>query len=185
MKRNYLKWAFKIFVLSIFLSIVFSMISQSMFPNLPAFISIFIIFFFVAVSGVFDMIGIAITSTTLEMIKKFDGQKGFRTALYLCKNTDKISSFCGDVVGDICGILSGAGGVSLVVNLHITNQTIYLIVTCLVSSFIAGLTIFFKAILKNYAVTNGANIVMQTAKILESKPLSFFIKKRKEIDKNA
>jgi len=179
MKNGNFRWAFRIFVLSIFLSIVFSMFSQSIFPNLPSYISVFVIFFFIAVSGVFDMIGIAITSTDKEKLSAYADQKGFKMGLKLCENTDKISSFCGDVVGDICGILSGAGGVSLVVSFSIKNPTVYFIITCLISSLIAGLTIFLKAILKTYGIKNGPKIVMKTAKILESRPFSLFRGKKK------
>ena len=92
----------------------------------------------------------------------------------------KVSSFCGDVIGDICGILSGAGGVSLVLNMHITNESIYFLVTCLVSSLIAGITIFGKAIMKNYSVEHCDLVVMKTAEILENFP---FMKKKKNKEK--
>jgi len=179
MKNQSGRWAFKIFVLSIFLSIVFSMVSQSIFPALPAFLSVFVVFFFISISGIFDMIGVAVTSTTKEKLQSFEGQKGYIMACKLCENTDKISSFCGDVVGDICGILSGAGGISLVLSIDIKNPTIYFITTCLISSFIAGLTIFLKAVLKTYAIKNGPKIVMKTARLIDSKPMSIFQRKKK------
>jgi len=98
-----------------------------------------------------------------------------------------VSSFCGDVVGDICGILSGAGGVSLVVNMHIQNANIYFLVTCIVSSLIAGITIFGKAIMKGYAVDNCETVVMKTSSLLETSPLMFcknLFKKNDKKNKN-
>ena len=183
MKRNNLRWAFKTFILSISLSILFSMISQSLFPSLSIIPSILIIVFFIVVSTVFDMIGVAVTSMDISKLEKHSSKAGYKTALKLCQNTEKISSFCGDVVGDICGILSGAGGVSLVVNLHIHNANVYYIVTCLVSALIAGLTIFGKAIMKGYAVENCEKVVMTTGKMLETSPLSYFKKRKKAKDK--
>ena len=32
----------------------------------------------------------------------------------LLKNTDKVSSVCCDVIGDVCGIVSGTSGVAIV-----------------------------------------------------------------------
>ncbi len=143
-----------------------------MFPNLPAFISIFVIVFFIVVSVIFDMIAVSVTSMDTKKLEKFSGQKGYQTAIKLCQNTEKVSSFCGDVVGDICGILSGAGGVSLVVNLNIVDSNVYFIVTCLVSSLIAGLTIFGKAIMKSFSVDHCEIVVMKTGQILETSPLA-------------
>lgn len=118
------------------------------------------------------MVGVAVTSTKLQNLEKYSQEKGFSTAKKLCKNTDKVSSFCGDVVGDICGILSGAGGVSLVVNMHISNPSVYILSTCLVSSVIAGLTIFGKAVMKGYAVDKCELVTIKTGAFLETSPFS-------------
>ncbi len=176
MKIHNLNWAIKTFVLSIFLSIFFSVVSQSMFPNLPVCLSLFVIVFFMVFASIFDMIGVAVTSTSLEKLEKYKTSKGFQTALKLCKNREKVSSFCGDVVGDICGILSGAGGVSLVLAMHIQQASVYFLATCLVSSLIAGLTIFGKAVLKGFAVENCEKVVLATGKVLEFS-LTDFLKK--------
>ena len=154
-------------MLSISLSIFFSVVSQSLFPTLPAFLSLFVIIFFMVFASIFDMIGVAVTSTSLENLEKHSTSKGFVTAKKLCQNREKVSSFCGDVVGDICGILSGAGGVSLVLAMHIQEAGLYFLATCLVSSLIAGLTIFGKAILKGFAVENCEKVVLATGKIIE------------------
>ena len=166
MKTN-LRWAYKTLILSVFLSIGFSLISQGLFPNLPIIFSLLIIFFFIFLSVIFDMIGIAVASIKIENLEKYQNQKGYETAKKLSRNKDKVSSFCGDVVGDICGILSGAGGVSIVVNLNITNQTAFFLTTCLTSSIIAGLTIFGKAVMKGYAVEKCEKVVMKTACVIE------------------
>ncbi len=179
MKSRNINWALKTFVLSIFLSIFFSVVSQSIFPNLPVFLSLFVILFFMCISVIFDMIGVAVTTLTTERLEKDSGKRGYQTAKKLCNNREKVSSFCGDVVGDICGILSGAGGVSLVLSMHIQEASLYFLATCLISSLIAGLTIFGKAILKGYAVENCEKVVLFTGKIVEFSPKEFFSRKRK------
>ncbi|MGN1201093.1 MAG: hypothetical protein ACI4R8_02375 [Candidatus Caccovivens sp.] len=126
------------------------------------------------------MIGIAVASLNEKVLEKYREQTGYKTAMLLCKNTEKVSSFCGDVVGDICGILSGAGGVSLVLNMRIFEPSVYFIVTCLVSSLIAGLTIFGKAIMKGYAVEHCDLVVIKTGQILESSPLKWFKFRKKK-----
>ena len=179
MKRKNISWAVKTFVLSFFLSIFFSVISQSIFPTMSAFLSLFVIVFFIAFASIFDMIGVAVTSMPLESLEKHQNDKGFQTAKKLCERREKVSSFCGDVVGDICGILSGAGGVSLVLSMHITEASIYFLVTCFASSLIAGLTIFCKAVLKGYAVDNCEKVVLFTGRVLEFSFLDFLKTKLK------
>lgn len=176
-----IRWAFRALILSISLSIVFGMLSQGLFPALPTFLSVLVIFFFIFVSVLFDMIGIAFTSLSkddLVMCRKTMENDSMIVKLF--ENKDKISSFCGDIVGDICGILSGAGGVSVVVNMNIQDPNIYFITTCAISSFIAGLTIFGKAVMKGYAVNNCQNIAKKTAKLISK--LEF--KKKQKNKKN-
>lgn len=179
MKKSSVNWAVKTFVLSICLSICFSVLSQSLFPNLTSFFSLLVILFFIVISVLFDMIGVAFTTINKNNLEKFTDDKGYKMAQRLCDNKEKISSFCADVVGDICGILSGAGGVSLVVNMHINNPNVYFLVTCLISSFIAGLTIFGKAIFKGYAVSHCDVVVMKTARLIETSPITILKKKLK------
>lgn len=177
MNKNSTKWAFKVFILSISLSIIFSLVSQSLLPSLSPFFSIFVIVFFVFVSVIFDMVAVAFTSINKEQLDKFKNENGYVMAVKLCERADKVASFGGDVVGDICGILSGAGGVSLVVNMNIQDTNLNLVVTCLVSSLIAGITIFCKAIMKTYALQNCEQIAIVTGAYLEA---SFFNRMRKK-----
>lgn len=177
MNKNSTKWAFKVFILSISLSIIFSLVSQSLLPSLSPFFSIFVIVFFVFVSVIFDMVAVAFTSINKEQLDKFKNENGYVMAVKLCERADKVASFGGDVVGDICGILSGAGGVSLVVNMNIQDTNLNLLVTCLVSSLIAGITIFCKAIMKTYALQNCEQIAIVTGAYLEA---SFFNRMRKK-----
>ena len=173
MKLSY-RWPFKVLFLSISLSIIFSLLSQSLQPYLSIYFSIFIIAFFIFTSVIFDMIGIAFASLKKADLERFKDSRGYIVAKRLCDNCEKVSSFGGDVVGDICSILSGAGGLSLVLNMHIENSNIFLLASCLISSLIAGLTIFFKALMKNYAITNCTKIAMIVGKMLD-----FNFKRRK------
>ncbi len=61
------------------------------------------------------MVGVAVTSTDEEPLhamsskKKKEPKKRYHSK----KNADKVSSFCNDVIGDICGIVSGSAGVTI------------------------------------------------------------------------
>ena len=75
--------------------------------------------------------------------------------------------------------------------MNIQDGNIYFIITCLISSIIAGLTIFGKAIMKAFSVNHCDIVVLKASKILETSPFGFInknIKKNKnnntEIKKN-
>ena len=89
MSKNNWGWSVKIFILSICLSVVFSTISQSLFPTLPNILSVAVILFFIALSTIFDMIGVAIASTNKEKLKKDQFKDCWQTANKLCDNTEK------------------------------------------------------------------------------------------------
>lgn len=155
-------WSLKIMMLSVCLSLTLSMLTQTFFSHLGVIFSIFIIAIFIAMSVLFDMIGVAVSSLTEKNMPRVN--MCFDSAVDLIyQSRDKINSLCCDVVGDICGILSGAGGVNLVRILSLNKESTFLLVSCLVSSLIAGLTIFAKAIFKNIAIKNHQKIIINLA----------------------
>ena len=88
----------------------------------------------------------------------------------LLKNTDKVSSVCCDVVGDVCGIVSGTSGVvivSLIIKLTDINE---LLVSLLVTGLISALTIGGKALGKGFAINKSKEIVTVVSKILSVFP---------------
>ena len=97
------KWAFKMFIISLCLSSLFSLFSQTVLSQLGAVIACFTIALFIFISVVFDMIGIAVTSADEDFFKTQLAQNvpGSEVALRLKKNSEKVCSFCADVVGDI------------------------------------------------------------------------------------
>lgn len=182
------KWAFKMFVVSLCLSSLFSLLSQTVLSHLGVILAAATIMLFILVSVVFDMIGIAITSADESFFKTQleNHVKGSTIAIKLKKHSEKVCSFCADVVGDICGILSGAAGACIIMSLakNISNSSVVILISTLVSSLIAGLTILFKALMKGYAIKNANKIILRLGKLLEK--LFFYNKKNvdKTVDKN-
>lgn len=178
------KWAIKIFFLAITMSCLFSFLSQTILSSMGVIMAVITIIFFIVISVVFDMIGVAITCTDEEYyLKRLGKEKGAKVALTMKKNSEKVCSFCNDVVGDICGILSGASGACVILSItsHIASDGFVVIVSSIVSAVIAGLTIFSKALMKSYAINNANKFILKVGKIIEN---SFFYKKReKTVDK--
>lgn len=176
------RWAIKMFVLSLCLSSVFSLLSQTLMTSLGITMSVITIMVFIIISIVFDMIGIASTSAKLEYFEsgEMKDKRGVEVAKNMVKNSEKVCSFCADVVGDICSILSGAGGACVIMSVanNIKLASIVILISTLVSSLIAGITIFGKACMKEYAIKNSEKILLRIGSILEK---TIFRKRKKKM----
>ena len=173
-KRN--TWPIIITILAFFISLLFSFISESIMPSVPILIGIIILITFILIGIIFDMIGVAVTSSNEEPLHAMSSKKikGAKKAVSFKKNADKVSSFCNDVIGDICGIISGSAGVAVATSLANTYNLNIFYTTLIVTAIIAALTIGVKAFCKKIAINNNHKIVYLTAKIL-----SKFEKKKK------
>ena len=173
-KRN--TWPIIVTILAFFISLLFSFISESIMPSVPILIGIIILITFILIGIIFDMIGVAVTSSNEEPLHAMSSKKikGAKKAVSFKKNADKVSSFCNDVIGDICGIISGSAGVAVATSLANTYTLNIFYTTLIVTAIIAALTIGGKAFCKKIAINNNHKIVYLTAKIL-----SKFEKKKK------
>ena len=171
-------WLVQIFFVSLCFSIMFALISELMLANASLALSLFLIVLLVVVSVIFDLIGMAVTACSIRPLLDYK-QKGIRGAdvsIKLVKNADKISCICTDVVGDICSILSGAGGVTIsIILISYFPQFNSILMSILISSIIASISVLGKAIGKTYAINNSAKVVLATGKLL-----SLFKKARKK-----
>ncbi|MEG1752009.1 MAG: hypothetical protein RR140_00760 [Clostridia bacterium] len=166
-KKINFHWPIKIFVLTVALSLLFSISSEFIMSKTGIFVTALIIVFLISVATLADMLGVAVTACDCEIIKN-NKKRGVRESLFLLKNADKISSLCNDVIGDVCGILSGAAGASIIVRMLPVqvSSMMQIVLMSVASSFIAGFTIFGKALGKKYAMEKCENIVLFAGKII-------------------
>ena len=172
------------FLIAICMSLFFGFISQTLLTKMGAIIAIIGICVFIFFSVLFDMLGIAVASCDEEVFKQWvkEERRGACIGLSLCINSEKMCSFCADVVGDICSTLCGAGGACIVASLtnNIYNDNIVMFTAISVSAVIAGVTIFFKALMKEHALKNSNKIILKLGFILEK---TIFREKRKKNEK--
>ena len=176
-------WSIKILVLSFALSICFGILSEMVLSGTGLLIAILIIVVFVAISIVADTIGVATTAANIQPFRAMASKKvrGAKESIKLLLKADRVSSICCDVIGDVCGILSGAAGASITVKVAIeSNSALNIIIASLISAIVASLTIFGKSVCKKYAIDNSSKIVLVVGKVL-----SFFTPQNKsKIKKN-
>lgn len=162
-------WPIKIFVLALSLSMFFGVLSEFMLSGAGLFVSIVIIFILLCVSILFDMVGVAFTSCDIEPFYAMASKKvrGSKVAIKLLRNAEKVSSLCCDVIGDICGILSGAAGAAITAKLILSHTgSLMVIIATIVSASIAALTVFGKAIFKNIAINQATKVVLTTSRVV-------------------
>ncbi len=162
------KWILIIISISFFLSIIMSLISQSIIPNLNIVFGIIITLIFVFIGIWFDIIGVSVTSADESVFHSMSSRKvfGASQAVSFKKNAEKVSSFCCDVVGDICGIISGASGTTITILISQSFNFNVLVTGLFVAAIIASLTIGGKAIGKSYAINNSNIILFRFAKFI-------------------
>ena len=114
------------------------------------------------------MIGVAVTTSNESVFNSMASKKrkSAKTAIWLKKNSDKVSTFCNDVIGDICGIISGSTGAVISINISNSLKCNQLITTIVIMSVISAMTIGGKAIEKTYAINNSNKIVYRFAKVI-------------------
>lgn len=163
-----MKWIIKIVISSFIISVIFTLISEIAIPNIGIFLGVILTLIFILIGVLFDMVGIAVATAEEAQFNSMVAKrvKGAKMALKLKKNADKVSSFCNDVVGDICGIISGSTGAVIaikIVNYYNFNS---LLVILIVMGLISSLTIGGKAFEKGYAMKKSNKILFNFAKIL-------------------
>lgn len=163
------KWVGTITALSFLISVSMSYLSNEALETVNNVAAFFILLLFVAIGIVFDIIGVAATSTTEKELHSMAAKKvhGAKQAVWLSRNAEKVASFCNDVVGDISGIISGATGAVIIS--HITSGLTgfqALVVSLTVTGCIAAATIGGKAIGKAFGISKSVVIIHTAGRIL-------------------
>ena len=157
---NY-SWVIKITILAFAISFGFSFASEIIIPNVNLIIGILLVIIFIIIGIIFDMIGMSVASADPVPFHSMSSRKvkGANLAVKFKKNSDKVSSFCNDVIGDVCGIISGSAGAIVAVNIATKFNLNAFFTTLIVMAIISALTIGGKALFKSYAI-NKSNIIL-------------------------
>lgn len=162
------KWIFKIVTMTFLISLTFSLLSETTIPKVNIVFGILILILFIGIGILFDIIGVAITSSDEAPFHSMNSRKvkGADIAVLLKQNADKMSSFCNDVVGDICGIVSGTAASIIAVSIASTFSIDSFVTVLLVTAVVASLTIGGKAIGKSFAINKSNYILYEVAKLI-------------------
>lgn len=162
------KWIIEIVVMAFAISFGLSFVSQTTIPKLSTWVGVIITLVFILIGIIFDIVGVAVNSADEKVFHSMNARKvkGSKVAVMFKKNADKVSSFCNDVIGDICGIISGAAGTTIAVNIANSLDVDLLFVNLTVAAIVAALTIGGKAMGKSFAMNKSDIILYEFAKIV-------------------
>jgi len=174
-----LKWVITISIWTFITACFLNAITEGLVKNLDIFLSFMLLGAIILIGVFFDVIGIAVTSAEETPFHSMAANKVIEAkyAIKLVRNAGQVSNFCNDVIGDISSILSGALGTNIIYKLG----TIYdlrdtIVLSVIVTSLIASLTVGGKAFGKSIAIRCSDDIIFKVAKIL------YFINKKTGID---
>ena len=164
-----LSWVLKVSFFAFLISLSFSIITEVALPNINVFMGVLVLFSIIVIGVLFDMVGVSVTAASLKPFNSMASKKvkGSKTAIWLIQNAEKVSAFCNDVIGDVCGIISGSVGILISSALAVELKTNISITTLILTAVIASLTIGGKAVGKSYAINKSDVIVFRFAKIIK------------------
>ena len=168
-EHNHYRWALTAFVMAVALSGLLSLSSEAILENAGLLLALLILALFIGLGILFDIIGVAVTAADPRPFHSMAAHKepGAKEALVLLRNAGRVSSVCNDVVGDICGIVSGTTTAVIVVRL----QTAFalpesVLLSVAVTALVSGLTIGGKALGKTVALNKSTSVVYWVGRFL-------------------
>lgn len=170
-KKVNFKWIITIFLSTVVISAVFSTISNMLLGQAGLVPAFFILLVIVLIGILFDIIGVAVTAADVKPFHSMAARRvpGSQEALKLLRNAEKVSSFCNDVVGDICGVISGTASASIVILILENHRSIGTKAQLLeigMAALVSGLTVGGKAVGKTFAMTKSTSIVHCASKVI-------------------
>ena len=163
-KKKHNHWPLRVFFMAVVLSALLSFFSSTALEGTGYAVALAVLAAFIALGIVFDMVGVAVTATMSNAHK----EKGGKEAIRLLKNANQVSSFCNDVVGDICGIVSGSTAAVIVTQLQRDLSTHSVLLSIGITALISGITIGGKALGKTVAINDCTNVVYRVARVMHT-----------------
>ena len=184
-RKKQARWVITIFLVTIVVSGLISLISDEIMARSGMVTAFLILFAIVLIGILFDIIGVAVASADEKPFHAMSARKvpGGKEAIQLLRNAERVSSICNDVVGDICGVVSGSAAATIAAQVIQNFDFSWpMIVSLAMSALVAGFTVGGKAMGKTFAMNSATTIIHTVGKLiywLHHIPASFGKKKKK------
>ena len=168
-RNKAIRWVVTIFLSTILITSIISLASEEIMSvsAMPVAFVILLVIIFVGI--LFDIIGVAVTSADEKPFHSMAARKvpGAIESIRLLRNAEKVGSICNDVVGDICGVISGSASATIAAQVLQNFEFSWPRLASLVmSALVAGLTVGGKAIGKSLAINSCTKIVYSVGLVI-------------------
>ena len=184
-RNKTIRWVVTIFFVTIFVSGVISLLSDYIMSVSGIVVAFLILMAIILIGIISDVIGVAVASADEKPFHSMASRKvpGAQDAIKLLRNAERVSSICNDVVGDICGVISGSASATIAA--QVLNHFDFgwpQLVTLTMSALVAGLTVGGKAMGKTFAMNSCTKIISFVGRVLYylHHPAAMFVKKKKK-----
>ena len=170
-RKKTIRWVITIFFVTMLVSGAISFVSDIIMESSTIWVAFLILLVIVLIGIIFDIVGVAVTSADEKPFHSMAARKvkGAQEAIALLRSAEKVSSICNDVIGDICGVVSGSASATIAAQvLQKMEFNNLAVVSLLMSAVVAGLTVGGKAIGKTFAINSCTNIVTMVSKVIYS-----------------
>ena len=164
-----IRWVVTVFLVTLVVSGIFSLISDEIMARSGLLAAFAILLGIVFLGIIFDIIGMAVATASEKPFHSMAARKvpGAQEAIRLLRNAERVSSICNDVVGDICGVVSGSASATIAALILTHVDPVWPRAVSLgMSALVAGLTVGGKAIGKTIAVNSCTQIVHLVGRFL-------------------
>lgn len=167
-KKKKIPWVVKVFILSVAVSALLSFLSTEALGGAGLLLAFGVLAAFVLLGILFDIIGTAVTAAEERPFHSMAAHRvpGAREALRLIRKANEVSSFCNDVVGDICGIISGSTAAVIVVRLQEALSFQSVLISLSITALVSGITIGGKAVGKTFAINKSTTVLHLVGRVL-------------------
>lgn len=169
--KNSMKWSIFISLVTLGLSILFTVVSTTVLEGAGWGIGMVIVLFFILIGILFDILGLAAASAVETPFHAMAAKKvpGARQAIQVVRNADRFSNICNDVIGDICGIVSGSASATVILKLMLSfgdgHELLRSVVSIVFTAIVSALTVGGKAMGKSFAISYSKEIVLFIGKV--------------------
>ena len=158
---KYLRTGITMGIITFFIAILVVAFSRLAVANLNSTLALLVFLLIITIGVIFDMIGVAAAAADRSPFNARAARKDFgaRKGLQLVQNADRVATFCSDIVGDICGTVSGAIGALLVVRLVMITDWSESLLNIFIIAFAAALTVGGKGFCKGLGISRANQII--------------------------
>lgn len=163
------RWIVTVFLVTILISGLFSLLSSLIFETCALLVAFLVLLLIVAVGIVFDMVGVAVTAADETPFHSMASRRvpAAGEAIRLLRNAARVGSVCNDVIGDICGVISGSAAAVISARVLLLSKSgSEIFITLLLSAVVSGMTVGGKACGKSLAMNSSTAVVRTAAKVL-------------------